>query len=90
MIKLDIERAEYKALHGAKNIIVNNEPKLAICLYHRLQDFWEIPTYIKLLVPQYKMYVRHHQNETMGGTVMYAVKKWINILWRKGKNEQTI
>ncbi len=75
LIKMDIEGAEYKALQGARDIIINNEPKLAICLYHRLNDFWEIPTYIKMLVPQYKLYVRHHQNGTMGGTVMYASRQ---------------
>ncbi|MCM1232505.1 MAG: FkbM family methyltransferase [Ruminococcus flavefaciens] len=74
LIKMDIEGAEYKALQGARDTIVSNEPKLTICLYHRLYDFWEIPTYIKTLVPQYKLQVRHHQNGTMGGTVIYAVK----------------
>ena len=73
MIKMDIEGAEYKALEGAKKIILNNRPKMAICLYHKLQDFWEIPTYIKSLVPEYKIYIRHHQKGGMGGTVLYAV-----------------
>ena len=47
-------------------------PKLAICLYHRLQDFWQIPMYVKKIVPDYKLYIRHHQ-EDLGGTVLYAV-----------------
>lgn len=71
-IKMDIEGAEYNALKGAKKVIIENKPKMAVCLYHKLQDFWEIPTYIKSLVPQYKLYVRHHQNEGVGGTVLYA------------------
>lgn len=74
-IKMDIEGAEYNALMGAEKIIAKNKPKLAICIYHRLQDFWEIPSYIKSLSSQYKLYVRHHQNGTMGGTVLYAVCK---------------
>lgn len=73
MIKMDIEGAEYKALKGAKDTILKNKPKMAICLYHKLQDFWEIPTYIKTLIPEYKIYIRHHQKGTIGGTVMYAV-----------------
>lgn len=73
LIKMDIEGAEYNALIGAEKVIIKNRPKLAICIYHRLQDFWEIPSYIKSLVPQYKLYVRHHQNGTMGGTVLYAI-----------------
>lgn len=72
-IKMDIEGAECNALKGAKNVILENTPKLAICLYHRLQDFWEVPAYIKSIVPQYKLFVRHHQKEGIGGTVLYAV-----------------
>ena len=72
-IKMDIEGSELSALRGAAGIIKRDKPKLAICIYHRLQDFWEIPMFIKELVPEYKLYVRHHQNGTIGGTVMYAV-----------------
>ena len=72
-IKLDIEGAECNALKGARNIIQKNKPKIAVCLYHRLQDFWEIPSILKQMVPEYRFYVRHHQNGTFGGTVLYAV-----------------
>lgn len=76
LIKMDIEGAELNALRGASNVLrgtTGASPKLAICLYHRLQDFWEIPMYVKALVPEYKIYVRHH-GAWLGGTVMYAVK----------------
>lgn len=75
LIKMDIEGAELNALHGASNVLGGTKgrpPTLAICLYHRLQDFWEIPTYVKSLVPEYKIYVRHH-GKGLGGTVMYAI-----------------
>ena len=71
-IKMDIEGAEMNALRGAAKQIKTNRPKLAICLYHRLADFWEIPLYIKTLNPDYNLYVRHHGN-SIGGTVLYAV-----------------
>lgn len=71
-IKMDIEGAELNALSGGANVIKKYTPKLAICLYHRLQDFWLIPLYVKQLVPEYKLYVRHHQDD-LGGTVLYAV-----------------
>ena len=68
-IKMDIEGAELEAIKGAKRIIVEKRPKLAICLYHRPQDFFEIPLYIKKLNPDYKLFVHHRYNDT----VLYAV-----------------
>jgi len=70
-IKMDIEGAELDALKGAKNIIKRQKPALAICVYHNLQDRWEIPLYIKSLVPEYKIYLRHHSNYEYE-TVCYA------------------
>ncbi len=60
LIKMDIEGAEMDALKGAHNIISNQHPKLAISVYHKLDDMWEIPQYIKELCPDYKIYLRHH------------------------------
>lgn len=71
-IKMDIEGAELEALKGAKNLIQTYRPKLAICIYHKPEDLTEIPLYIKGLVPDYKLYVRHYSNNT-GELVLYAV-----------------
>lgn len=71
-IKMDIEGAELNALRGGAGQIRQNRPKLAICVYHRLHDLWEIPMYIKSLVPEYKLYLRHH-TVSLGDTVLYAV-----------------
>ena len=60
LIKMDIEGAEMDGLKGAKGIITNQHPKLAISAYHRLDDMWKIPRYIKELCPDYKIYLRHH------------------------------
>ena len=73
LIKMDIEGAELNALKGAENTIIKNAPKLTICLYHKLEDFWEIPIYLKTIMPDYKFFVRHHSND-YGGTVLYAYK----------------
>ncbi|EOS66974.1 FkbM family methyltransferase [Oscillibacter sp. 1-3] len=73
MIKMDIEGSELEALKGAKKTIQRNKPKLAICIYHKPEDMLEIPLYIKSLVPEYKLYVRHHSNSNVE-TVLYAVR----------------
>ena len=71
-IKMDIEGAELKALEGARNIIQKYKPKLAISLYHRQNDIFEIPLWIHDLVPEYKLYIRHHR-DTPNDTVLYAI-----------------
>lgn len=59
-IKLDIEGAEMSALYGAQKVISMWQPKMAVCLYHRTSDFWEIPLYIRELYPDCKMTLLHH------------------------------
>lgn len=70
-IKMDIEGAELAALEGAEQLIKRCNPKLAICLYHKPQDLWEIPLFIKELVPNYKIYIRHY-TDLLNETVCYA------------------
>ena len=60
-----------KMLEGAKNIIQTKKPLLAISLYHKLTDYYEIPLYIKSLVPEYKMQIRHHSTD-FPETVLYC------------------
>ena len=71
-IKMDVEGAELESLKGAKKTIQRDKPKLAICIYHKMEDMTEIPLYIKSLVPEYKFYVRHYCTSTVE-TVLYAV-----------------
>jgi FkbM family methyltransferase len=71
-IKMDIEGAEIHALKGAEKTILNFHPKLAISLYHSVEDFITIPMYINSLGLRYKYYIEHHtiyENET----VLFAV-----------------
>ena len=70
-IKLDVEGAELAALEGMRDTIVKYNPKLAICLYHKPEDLWELPLYIHKLNPQYKFYIRQHQ--PVYETVLYAI-----------------
>ena len=59
-IKMDIEGSELRALKGARKLITKNHPKLAICVYHKNEDFIQIPQYLHKLVPEYKFYMKHH------------------------------
>ena len=71
-IKMDIEGLELEALKGAKKIIKNNKPKLAICIYHSDNDMINIIKYIHNLIPSYKLYIRQHSiYETE--TVLYCI-----------------
>ena len=58
-IKLDVEGCELAALMGSFETILKHKPKLAICIYHKTQDLWEIPEYIKSIMPKYKLYIDH-------------------------------
>jgi FkbM family methyltransferase len=57
-IKLDIEGAELAALRGASATIRKHKPELAICVYHKDNDIYEIPDYIKSIVPEYNCILR--------------------------------
>ena len=70
-IKMDIEGAELSALKGAAKMIQKYRPKMAICIYHKPEDIWEIPKYIDTLVPEYKFYIRHF-GWRYTGTILYC------------------
>jgi FkbM family methyltransferase len=70
-VKFDVEGGELKALRGMQKSIQTHKPKLAISIYHKTEDLWTIPQYIKSLVPEYKLFVRHHDYGTYA-TVLYA------------------
>lgn len=67
-IKMDIEGSELSALKGAKATILKHQPILAICVYHNLKDFYEIPKFISELKIGYQFYLQHstvHGDETV-------------------------
>ena len=71
-IKLDVEGAELKALQGAEKTIRRCRPRLAVSVYHKLEDMIEIPDYILSLHNDYRLYLRHYQMSSCE-TILYAV-----------------
>ena len=75
-IKMDIEGAEISALTGAKNLIRKCNPKLAIAIYHNIDDLWEIPLLIHSINPGYRLYIRKYKGVLgyfLNEVVCYAV-----------------
>lgn len=70
-IKMDIEGAEMEALKGAADTIKRYMPKLAISIYHKFEDLWDIPSYIHDAYPEYSLFIRHY-TRTVVETVLYA------------------
>lgn len=72
-IKMDIEGWEIKALHGAKRLIVEHTPQLAIAVYHHASDFREIANFVLSLNPSYQLYLRHY-TQGWSETVMFFTR----------------
>lgn len=73
-IKLDIEGAELETLKGAISTIKKYKPKLAICVYHKKSDLWEIPKFLKEVLPEYELYLDH-----------FTINQWETVLFAKVK-----
>lgn len=70
-IKMDIEGAEFDALHGAKGVIVRDKPMLALSVYHRAGDMLAMMDYLHSLVPEYHFWLRHY-SIGLADTVLYV------------------
>lgn len=69
---MDVEGAELDALIGASETIKNYHPKLAISIYHKSSDIYEIPKCILDIDNTYNFYIRHYTNLEFE-TVLYAI-----------------
>lgn len=61
-IKMDVEGAELKILHGATETIKKLRPALAVAIYHGgdlfFEDFITVPSFLKEITHNYKYYLR--------------------------------
>ena len=69
---MDIEGAEREAIIGARNIIKSQKPKMAVSIYHKKEDIWELPKLLIEINPEYKFYLRHYSFRD-AETVLYAI-----------------
>ena len=72
-IKMDIEGYEIPAINGARRIISENTPKMAICVYHRENDFWEIPKLILSINPNYEFEIGQYRAYEFWDTILYCI-----------------
>jgi len=71
-IKMDVEGVEREVLLGAQHIIKDFTPNLAISLYHKPEDLWELPLLIHQLNPNYDFYLRVHAHLGIE-TILYCI-----------------
>lgn len=60
LFKLDIEGMEERALFGATAVIRREKPVLAVCAYHRADDFWKLIDTVTAIRPDYRVGIRHY------------------------------
>lgn len=70
-IKMDIEGAEYEALLGARNLILENRPRMAISVYHKFEDFVTLANLVLEMHPDYRIAYRHYGFDELE-TIMYV------------------
>lgn len=70
-IKMDIEGAEYEALVGARRLIEENRPRMAISVYHKFEDFITLADLVLSMHSDYKISFRHYGFDELE-TIMYV------------------
>jgi FkbM family methyltransferase len=70
-IKMDIEGSEKEALLGAEAVIKKKRPKLAVCVYHKPEDVYELTQLIHSFDLGYQFTLRQHM-DGVWDTILYA------------------
>ncbi|MFM8376059.1 MAG: FkbM family methyltransferase [Phenylobacterium sp.] len=72
LIKMDLEGWETRALEGARRLISEGRPKLALAVYHRASDFRDIARFALSMHADYRVHLRHY-TQGWSETVMFFV-----------------
>ena len=73
LLKLDVEGCERRALSGARNLIRRQAPCILAAAYHRNEDLFDLPLYLRSLCPDYRFYLRHQPYLPAWETVLLAI-----------------
>ncbi|MEY2490477.1 MAG: hypothetical protein QOC70_2419 [Verrucomicrobiota bacterium] len=71
-LKFDVEGAEWEALRGSEELIAGARPLLAISVYHRPDDLWQLPLHVAARFPGYRFYLRT-QGEDGAEVICYCL-----------------
>lgn len=71
-VKLDIEGYERAALAGMRRTLARSRPDVAVSIYHRPEDLWELPLLMAEMLPDAALYIRQHGYNGFD-TVLYVV-----------------
>lgn len=71
-VKYDVEGAEWEALRGTEELIRRARPLLAVSIYHRPDDLWQLPLYLRALPPAYRLFLRTQGDDGMD-VICYAI-----------------
>lgn len=71
-VKLDIEGFEREALLGMWDMLGRCRPQLAVSIYHKPKDLWELPLLVHKILPEARLYMRQHGFNGYD-TVLYAI-----------------
>lgn len=74
LLKLDVEGDEMEALLGASETIRCSLPNLAVSVYHRTGDIFELTLKVKEMLPDFQLYLRREECIPAWDITLFAVR----------------
>lgn len=71
-LKFDVEGAELEALEGAQKLIRDSRPIIALSVYHKPDDLWQLPIKLNTMAPGYRFFLRTQGEDGMD-VICYAI-----------------
>ena len=88
-VKFDIEGAEREALGGAWTVVRRDRPVIAVAIYHRPHDIFDLPSEIIQRTDEYRYFVRSHDEDGID-LVFYAIPVERTTTYTDGFTRQEI